>query len=96
MDFKASDGVRGETDMTDVTSDAQTGDQIGSAADQKDDKAMTMQKTDAGSDALIAAKGAEALGTAMAAAAKEAATPDSKKVNDRRFDIQIDTSRDAN
>ncbi|MEM6858786.1 MAG: ribonucleoside-diphosphate reductase subunit alpha [Pseudomonadota bacterium] len=96
MDFKASDSVRGETDISAHAGDTEAGGSVSQATDKKDKKAMSMQKTDAGSDALIAEKSAEALGTAMAAVAKEAATPDSKKVNDRRFDIQIDTARDAN
>ena len=86
MDFKASDNVPAET-TTDVLEEAET------AAEEK---AVKMDKADPASEELIAAKGAEALGTAMVAAAKEAAIPDSKKVNDRRFDIQIDESRDAN
>lgn len=95
MDFKASDSVSGETGTTETLTDAQTGETI-SQAETKDTKAMNMDKADAGSEALIAAKGAEALGTAMAAAAKEAVTPDSKKVNARRFTIVIDEARDAN
>ena len=95
MDFKASDNVSSETGATDTITEADTGETTG-AAETEEIKAMEMDKADAGSEALIAAKSAEALGTAMAAAAKEAATPDSKKVNDRRFDIQIDEARDAN
>ena len=85
MEFKAGD---------DVLSDAETGETLG--AEEKAQKALTMEKADKGSDALIAEKSAEALGNAVAEAAKAAATPDSKKVNDRRFDVQIDESRDAN
>ncbi|MEM1195556.1 MAG: ribonucleotide reductase N-terminal alpha domain-containing protein, partial [Pseudomonadota bacterium] len=100
MDFKASDSVPSDT----VTSDTGASDDLmdvdaaetTTTSKKKDGKAMDMDKTDAGSDALIAAKGAEALVGAVAAAAKDAVTDDSKKVNDRRFDIQIDTSRDAN
>jgi ribonucleoside-diphosphate reductase alpha chain len=90
MEFKASD---------DVLSDAETGDNAATPENgvgQNNEKAVTMEKPDAGSEELIAAKGAEALGAAMTAAAKEAAEPDSKKVNDRRFEITTDESRDAN
>jgi ribonucleoside-diphosphate reductase alpha chain len=69
---------------------------VGAGAPVKGEKAVTMKTTDAGSDALIAAKATEALGNAMVEAAKQAAAPDSKKVNDRRFSIVTDAARDAN
>ena len=58
---------------------------------------MTMDRSDKGSEALVTADGAAALaGAALAAAASVApAESDSKKVNDRRFTIVIDASRDA-
>ena len=89
MEFKASD---------EVLSDADTGDTTGTTESQAGakDKAVSMENADKGSEELIAEKSAEALGNAVAAAAKEAATPDSKKVNDRRFEITIDEARDAN
>jgi ribonucleoside-diphosphate reductase alpha chain len=87
MEFKASDGVAGE-----VLSDGE----MGAVAPTKDEKAVTMKTTDAGSQELIAAKAGEALAGAMAGAMAEAARPDSKKVNDRRFTIQTDPARDAN
>ncbi len=90
MEFKASDDVLSDADTGDTASTPENGD------GQRNEKAVTMEKPDAGSEELIAAKGAEALGAAMTAAAKEAAEPDSKKVNDRRFEITIDESRDAN
>jgi ribonucleoside-diphosphate reductase alpha chain len=83
MDFKASENV-----PVDVTGEVETG--VGAG----DEKAMTMKTTDTGSDALIAAKAGEALAGAMTAAAKASAS-DSKKVNDRRFTIVTDASRDA-
>ncbi len=57
-------------------------------------KAVSMEKQDSGSEELVA----EAAAGAIAEAAKAAAKPadDSKKVNDRRFTIAIDESRDAN
>lgn len=56
-------------------------------------KAMTMEKKDSGSEDVMA----EAAVGAMAEVAKAAAEPesDSKKVHDRRFDVQTDPSRDA-
>ena len=58
---------------------------------------MTMDRSDKGSEALLSADGAAALaGAALAAAASVApAESDSKKVNDRRFTIVTDASRDA-
>ena len=87
MEFKASD---------EVLSDAATGDAPATvtAPNGTNEKAVSMDKSDTGSEELIAAKSAEALGKAVAAAAKT--DPDSKKVNDRRFDVQIDETRDAN
>jgi len=106
MDFKASDSVNSETDSADILSDAETGEAIGqktneTTAPQKAQgkAAMTMEAQDQGSEALVAEKTAEAMGNAMAALAKEAASDaasGSKKINDRRFKIQIDESRDAN
>jgi ribonucleoside-diphosphate reductase alpha chain len=90
MDFKASDNVPG-----DVINDDETGARAGNEKPAENEKAMTMKTTDTGSDALIAAKAGEALGNAMVEAAKSAAKGDSKKVNDRRFTIVTDPSRDA-
>ena len=72
-------------------------------------KAMDMSVTDAGSEELIKtdaasveakaveAKAGEAMASAMTEVAKAAAETDgSKKVLDRRFDVQIDNARDAN
>ena len=65
MEFKASD---------EVLSDAQTGEPLGEVAPPKEDdtaqvqedKAVTMDTRDTGSEELIAAKSAEALGNAVA------------------------------
>ncbi|NMW32369.1 ribonucleoside-diphosphate reductase subunit alpha [Altererythrobacter sp. RZ02] len=57
--------------------------------------AVAMENDDLGSEELIAAKAGEALAGAMGEMAKAAAPEDdSKKVNDRRFTITIDESRD--
>ncbi|PZO68677.1 MAG: ribonucleoside-diphosphate reductase subunit alpha [Pelagerythrobacter marensis] len=67
------------------------------APDMARTSAMTMDRSDKGSEALVTADGAAALaGAALAAAASVApAESDSKKVNDRRFTIVTDASRDA-
>jgi ribonucleoside-diphosphate reductase alpha chain len=92
MDFKASDNV-----PDDVTNELDAG--PAHAVAEGNEKAVTMNKTDAGSDALVAVKAGEALAGAMAevarAAAHKAAGVDSKKVNDRRFTIRTDPARDA-
>jgi len=89
MEFKSGD---------EVLSDADSGEVIGT--EEKTQKAVTMETSDKGSNALIAEKSAEALSNAVAEAAKAAVqentASDSKKVNDRRFDVQIDETRDAN
>ncbi len=91
MDFKASENVPG-----DVIEEAAAS----ALAHEEGTEAVTMKKADTGSDALIAAKAGEAManavGTAMAEAMKEAGTSDSKKVNARRFAVTTDASRDAN
>jgi len=59
--------------------------------------AMTMDKHDKGSEALVADMAAGAMVEAVAAVAKAAkpADDDSKKIADRRFDVVTDPSRDA-
>ena len=66
----------------------------------KGEQAVSMEKTDAGSDALVSEKANEALAGAMVQAAQAAARDGSgdegsKKVNDRRFNVVTDDSRDA-
>ena len=56
-------------------------------------KAMTMDKQDTGSEALVAGMAAEAMVAAVAAGARPA--DDSKKIADRRFTIVTDPARDA-
>ncbi|GAA4049124.1 ribonucleoside-diphosphate reductase subunit alpha [Parerythrobacter jejuensis] len=90
MDFKAGDDTAMGADVVD------TAETVADAPESKakKDKAVSMDKQDAGSEELVATAAAGA----MAEAVKTAATPqeDSKKVNDRRFEITIDESRDAN
>lgn len=59
-----------------------------------DAKAVSMEKKDAGSEELVSEAAAEALAEAARAAA--VAKSDSKSVLPRRFDVQIDSARDAN
>ena len=56
-------------------------------------KAIEMDRKDAGSDMLVADAAAQAMATAVKAAA---APKDSKSVNPRRFNVATDTARDAN
>ena len=58
-------------------------------------KAVAMDKPDNGSEQLVQEAAGEALAGAVAAVAAQATKEDSKKVLDRRFDVQIDESRDA-
>lgn len=60
------------------------------------EQAVSMDKTDSGSDALIAAKAGEALVGAMTEMLKDADKVDSKTVNARRFTVRTDNTRDAN
>jgi ribonucleoside-diphosphate reductase alpha chain len=89
MNFKASENVPNDAVTGDVA------DAVASGAGTADKKAVTMNTSDAGSDALIATKAGEALAGAIAEAAKDAAKGDSKKVNDRRFAIETNAERDA-
>ncbi len=59
----------------------------------KDSQAVSMDKADKGSDALVAQAAADAMAGAVKAAAS--APADSKTVNPRRFTIEQDDSRDA-
>jgi len=92
MDFKASDNVPSDAVTSDVTNELDAG--VMAETSVKDEKAVSMNKIDMGSDALIAAKAGEALAGAMAEAAKTEA-PDSKTVNARRFTVVTDDTRDA-
>lgn len=92
MDFKASDNVPSDAVTSDVTNELDAG--VMAETSVKDEKAVSMNKIDMGSDALIAAKAGEALAGAMAEAAKSEA-PDSKTVNARRFTVVTDNTRDA-
>ncbi|MDT8280176.1 MAG: ribonucleotide reductase N-terminal alpha domain-containing protein, partial [Erythrobacter sp.] len=92
MDFKASDNVPDDV-VNELDAGTPAGVQAGAAISAEDEKAVTMNKADAGSEELIAAKAGEVLAGAMAGAAKDAV--DSKKVNARRFTVVTDASRDA-
>ncbi len=92
MDFKASDNVPSDAVTSDVTNELDAG--VMAETSVKDEKAVSMNKIDMGTDALIAAKAGEALAGAMAEAAK-AEAPDSKTVNARRFTVVTDNTRDA-
>lgn len=71
------------------------------AGDEKpleNEKAVTMKMSDTGSEALIAAKAGDVMSGALAGAMAEVAKStvvDSKKINDRRFTVVTDESRNA-
>ena len=89
MEFRSGDDQAMGLDQ-DILADGDGAVDTASRPDAKD-SAVTMEKTDAASEALVAEKATEALASALAAKPKE---DDSKKVNDRRFDIVTDPSRD--
>ncbi len=86
MDFKSGDdtAMALDLDRQDTVEEPTTG-----------KKAVAMDKIDKGSEELVQEAAGEALAGAVASAAAAAAKEDSKKVLDRRFDVQIDESRDA-
>ncbi len=90
MEFKSGDETMADHDPN----NGHGGDASADHAPDTSLKAMTMDKADMGSDALIAEKTALTMTAAMKEAAK-APEEDSKKVNDRRFTIVTDASRDA-
>ena len=97
MEFRTGDDAAMALDHMQDTSIAP--DNAPSDADKRK-AAVSMAKSDKGSDGLVAAKAAEAMSGAiagaMAQAAREAAVEgDSKKINDRRFTVVTDESRDA-
>ncbi len=88
MDFRTGDDAAMNLDIETQDTDAAT---------ITEGQAVAMQADDKGTEALVSDKASEALANAVAEAAKaNAQKPDSKKINDRRFDIAIDGSRDAN
>ena len=93
MDFRTGDeaamGLDQAHDTTIDSEDAPATAKPGKAA-------VKMDKSDKGSEALVAEKAGEAIAGAMAQAAKASVEEhDSKKINDRRFTIVTDDSRDA-
>ena len=99
MDFKSGDDAVTDTDtLDDVAPETKSA--------ELEDKAVTMGKSDAGTDALTQVEINTATATATANALGEAAkamadangkkdAEDSSKVNDRRFTITTDDTRDA-
>ncbi|WP_435416737.1 ribonucleoside-diphosphate reductase subunit alpha [Parerythrobacter aurantius] len=92
MDFKAGDDRVMEADLLSGTEETTEHPPKTPAANPAR-KAVKMETQDTGSEELVA----DAAGGAMAEVAKAAAAPkeDSKKINDRRFTIVTDESRDA-
>ena len=92
MDLRVGDGATMERDMN----GADTLDSTNTTAAKtvRENRAIGMDKADLGSEDLV-----DATASALAEAAKAmvaAPAHDSKKVNDRRFTIATDASRDAN
>jgi ribonucleoside-diphosphate reductase alpha chain len=100
MEFRTGDDAAMGLDQMQETTIA-PGIEAGNAPSETDKRkaAVTMAKSDKGSDELIAEKAAQALSGALAGAMADAAraddASDSKKINDRRFTIVTDESRDA-
>jgi ribonucleoside-diphosphate reductase alpha chain len=94
MDFKSADDTAMALDL-DLQDTAET---TTTPAKKQPEKAMTMDKGDKGSDALVAEAAGQAMAGAMAEVAKAAASAkdDSKKILDRRFNVVTDAARDAN
>ena len=93
MEFKTGDDMAMGLEMDTATAPAKMPPPATQETPATQEKAaLTMDTADQGTDALVAAKAGEALAGAMKAAA--APVDDSKKVNDRRFTIVTDTSRD--
>ncbi|MFN2099010.1 ribonucleoside-diphosphate reductase subunit alpha [Altererythrobacter sp. MF3-039] len=101
MDFRTGDeaamGLEQDADGATVEREEEA------APKAKGEQAVSMEKSDTGSDALVSEKAGEALAGAMAQAAQAAAgagdgsgDESSKKVNDRRFTIVTDEARDVN
>ena len=86
MDFKSGND-------TAMALDLDTHDTVDEPTTKK--KAVAMDKSDNGSEQLVQEAAGEALAGAVAAVAAQATKEDSKKVLDRRFDVQIDESRDT-
>ncbi len=86
MDFKSGND-------TAMALDLDTHDTVDEPTTKK--KAVAMDKSDNGSEQLVQEAAGEALAGAVAAVAAQATKEDSKKVLDRRFDVQINESRDA-
>ncbi len=101
MEFRNTDEAAMGLDTTESTEARTTKNSSTSKAKSPkadSEKAVTMEKKDAGSEELVAEAAAEALAEAAKVAAQESTKPTSgsKKVNDRRFNIVTDASRDAN
>ncbi|UIP07572.1 ribonucleoside-diphosphate reductase subunit alpha [Erythrobacter sp. SDW2] len=93
MDFKAGDDRVMDADLLSGTEEAT---ESPTASPAK--KAVKMETQDTGSDELVADAAAGAMAeVAKAVAAQDSKSKgeDSKKINDRRFTIQTDESRDA-
>ena len=95
MDFRSGDEANTDVGSSEDLTIQDRSD--ASAIPQSDKKkaAVGMETEDRGSEELLSEKANAALADAVSAAAKaNAAKDDSKKINDRRFDVTTDASRD--
>ncbi len=83
----------GDTETKPATK-SKSGNTDTTGAKGSDEKAVSMEKTDLGSEELVSEAAAEVLAEAAKAALKPQS--DSKTVNPRRFKIETDPARDAN
>jgi ribonucleoside-diphosphate reductase alpha chain len=92
MEFRTGDGAAMGLDQLEHAA-ADTAVKERPAKRAKKKPAVTMERSDKGTDVLVAEAAAEALATAVKAAAK-APADDSKSVRDRRFTVVTDPARD--
>ncbi len=94
MGLDEVDGAVAASETTDAAPAAKSAEGVPkkSSASETEEPAVAMEKTDTGSEALVAEAAAETMATALKAAA--APKDDSKSVRPRRFEILQDESRD--
>ncbi len=93
MEFRTGDDAAMGLDQVQET--GATADNI-NPGDSRKKAAVSMAKSDKGSDELVAEKAGEAIAGAIAEAVRASVdADDSKKINDRRFTVVTDESRDA-
>ncbi|QYU68921.1 ribonucleoside-diphosphate reductase subunit alpha [Leptolyngbya sp. 15MV] len=93
MEFRTGDDAAMGLDQVQETGTAA---ETVNPGDNRKKAAVSMAKSDKGSDELVAEKASEALAGALAEAVRASGdSSDSKKINDRRFTVVTDDARDA-